>query len=87
MDEPAGSALTACTKGVYHITCVDSVSQWQIEACGQGISEAFLLSVLEMVMAQFPFEIVGFHSDNGSSLTSVCSVRIMDIIPRNMDRQ
>jgi transposase InsO family protein len=53
-------------KGVYHITCVDCVSQWQVEACVQGISEAFLLPVLEMIMAQFPFEILGFHSDNGS---------------------
>ena len=53
-------------KGVYHITCVDSVSQWQIEACVEGISEAFLLPVLELVIAQFPFEIEGFHSDNGS---------------------
>ena len=53
-------------KGVYHITCVDSVSQWQVEACVEGISEAFLLPVLEAVMAQFPFEIEGFHSDNGS---------------------
>ena len=43
-----------------------SVSQWQIEACVEGISEAFLLPVLEMVIAQFPFEIEGFHSDNGS---------------------
>ena len=53
-------------KGVYHITCVDSISQWQIEACVQGISEAFLLPVLELVIAQFPFVILGFHSDNGS---------------------
>jgi hypothetical protein len=53
-------------KGVYHITCVDSISQWQIEACVQGISEAFLLPVLEMVIEQFPFVIEGFHSDNGS---------------------
>jgi hypothetical protein len=53
-------------KGVYHITCVDSISQWQVEACVQGISEAFLLPVLEMVIAQFPFVIEGFHSDNGS---------------------
>jgi len=53
-------------KGVYHITCVDSVSQWHVEACDQGISEAFLLPVLEALMAQFPFEIGGFHSDNGS---------------------
>ena len=32
----------------------------------QGISEAFLLPVLELVIAQFPFVIEGFHSDNGS---------------------
>jgi len=53
-------------KGVYHITCVDCVSQWQVEACVEGISEAFLLPVLELMMAQFPFVIEGFHSDNGS---------------------
>ena len=53
-------------KGVYHITCVDEVSQWQVQACVQGISEAFLLPVLALVLQQFPFEIVGFHSDNGS---------------------
>jgi hypothetical protein len=45
---------------------VDSVSQWQVQACVEGISEAFLLPVLELVIAQFPFEIEGFHSDNGS---------------------
>ena len=53
-------------KGVYHITCVDAVSQWHVQACVEGISEAFLLPVLEMVIAQFPFQIEGFHSDNGS---------------------
>ena len=53
-------------KGVYHITCVDAVSQWQVQACVQGISEAFLLPVLALVIAQFPFVIEGFHSDNGS---------------------
>ena len=45
---------------------MDSVSQWQVQACAQGISEAFLLPILESVMAQFPFVIEGFHSDNGS---------------------
>ena len=48
-------------KGVYHITCVDEVSQWQVQACVQGISEAFLLPVLALVMDQFPFEVIGFH--------------------------
>ena len=49
-------------KGVYHITCVDAVCQWQVEACVQGLSEAFLLPVLALVMAQFPFVLKGFHS-------------------------
>jgi len=53
-------------KGVYHITCVDAVSQWQVQACVQGISEAFLLPVLALIIAQFPFAVLGFHSDNGS---------------------
>ncbi len=53
-------------KGVYHITCVDAVSQWQVQACVQGISESFLLPVLGWVLEQFPFVVRGFHSDNGS---------------------
>ena len=53
-------------KGVYHITCVDVVSQWQVQACVQGISEAFLLPALRLILEQFPFVIRGFHSDNGS---------------------
>jgi len=57
-------------KGVYHITCVDCVSQWQVEACVQGISEAYLLPVLALILSQFPFEIKGFHSDNGSEYTN-----------------
>lgn len=57
-------------KGVYHITCVDAVCQWQVEACVQGISEAFLLPVLALIIAQFPFVIMGFHSDNGSEFVN-----------------
>jgi len=52
-------------KGVYHITAVDCVTQWQVMACVQGISEAFLLPVLALLIEQFPFKILGFHSDNG----------------------
>ena len=32
----------------------------------QGISKTFLRPVLEMVVEQFPFQVEGFHSDNGS---------------------
>jgi transposase InsO family protein len=53
-------------KGVYHINAVDEVTQWQIVGATLHISEAWLKPVLESMLAQFPFRIRGFHSDNGS---------------------
>jgi hypothetical protein len=53
-------------KGVYHINAVDEVTQWQIVGATPHISEAWLKPVLESMLAQFPFRIRGFHSDNGS---------------------
>src|SRR5208283_699061 len=53
-------------KGVYHINAVDCVTQYEIVATCERISEAFLLPVLEAMLLSFPFKILGFHSDNGS---------------------
>jgi transposase InsO family protein len=53
-------------KGVYHINAVDEVTQWQVMAATPKISEMWLIPVLEAMLAQFPFGIRGFHSDNGS---------------------
>jgi transposase InsO family protein len=53
-------------KGVYHINAVDTATQWQVVGCASKISEAYLLPVLQAVLAQFPFVIMGFHVDNGS---------------------
>jgi hypothetical protein len=53
-------------KGVYHINAVDEVTQWQVVGATAQISEAFLLPVLMAILEQFPFRILGFHSDNGS---------------------
>jgi len=60
-DQPGGGA-----KGVYHINAVDEVTQWQVAASTPRISEAYLEPVLENLLCQFPFRILGFHSDNGS---------------------
>jgi transposase InsO family protein len=54
------------TKGVYHINAVDEVTQWQVVGAAAQISEAHLIPVLAAMLAQFPFRILGFHSDNGS---------------------
>lgn len=53
-------------KGVYHINAVDEVTQWEVVAAVEHISEAWLQPRLEDMMAQFPFPILGFHTDNGS---------------------
>ena len=53
-------------KGIYHINAVDEVTQWQVVGAAAHISEAWLIPVLEAMLEQFPFRILGFHSDNGS---------------------
>jgi hypothetical protein len=53
-------------KGVYHINAVDEVTQWEIVASVERISENCLVPVLENMLEGFPFVIRGFHSDNGS---------------------
>jgi transposase InsO family protein len=53
-------------KGVYHINAVDAVTQWQVVGCVGKISDQHLRPVLEAILHQFPFRILGFHSDNGS---------------------
>jgi hypothetical protein len=52
-------------KGVYHINAVDEVTQWEIVALVSRISEFNLEPLLESMLIQFPFHIMGFHSDNG----------------------
>ncbi len=53
-------------KGVYHINLTDETIQWEIIGGVEGISERFLLPLLEDLIKQFPFKIINFHSDNGS---------------------
>ena len=53
-------------KGVYHINLVDEVTQDEIVVTVAGISEEFLRPALEAALEDFPFVILGFHSDNGS---------------------
>jgi transposase InsO family protein len=53
-------------KGLYHINAVDEVTQWQVVGATAQISEAWLIPVLAAILAQFPFQIRAFHSDNGS---------------------
>ena len=53
-------------KGVYAINLVDEVTQFEHIGAVARISEAFLIPVLQALLVELPFVVVGFHSDNGS---------------------
>jgi transposase InsO family protein len=65
-------------RGVYHINAVDEVTQWEIAAAVPRISEAYLLPVLEQMLAQFPFQIRGFHTDNGSEFINRTVAQLLE---------
>jgi transposase InsO family protein len=65
-------------RGVYHINAVDEVTQWQIAAAVERISEAHLKPVLEQMLAQFPFRIRGFHTDNGSEFINRTVAQLLE---------
>ena len=65
-------------KGVYHINAVDEVTQWQVVGAVGQISEAALKPVLEAMLAQFPFRIRGFHSDNGSEFINHTVAKLLN---------
>lgn len=53
-------------KGVYHINSVDEVTQWEIVASVEKITEIYLEPILLLMIEQYPFIIIEFHADNGS---------------------
>ena len=65
-------------KGVYHINAVDEVTQWQVVGATAQISEAWLMPVLEAMLRQFPFRILGFHSDNGSEFINHTVAKLLN---------
>ena len=65
-------------KGVYHINAVDEVTQWEIVASVERISEAYLVPVLETMLLQFPFITRSFHSDNGSEFVNRTAARLLN---------
>lgn len=65
-------------KGVYHINAVDCVTQWELVATCEKISEAYLLPVIEALLEAFPFRILGFHADNGSEYINRRVAKMLD---------
>ncbi len=67
-------------KGVYYINSVDQVTQWQIVLCTEKISEAYLLPIIEMLLEQYPFKIIEFHTDNGSEYINHQLVKLLNTL-------
>ena len=65
-------------KGVYHVNLVDEVTQAEVVVTVEGISEYFLIPVLEEAFMQFPFRIINFHSDNGSEYINQNIARLLN---------
>ncbi len=65
-------------KGVYPINTVDCLTQWELVATCEKISEAYLLPVIATLLAGFPFRILGFHADNGSEYINHRVAELLD---------
>lgn len=65
-------------KGVYHINAVDEVTQWQIAGSTPRISELYLEPLLQTMLRQFPFRILGFHTDNGSEFINSTVAQLLN---------
>jgi transposase InsO family protein len=65
-------------KGVYHINLVDEVTQWEVVGAVERISENYLEPLLQRLLKQFPFRILGFHSDNGSEFINHAIARMLN---------
>lgn len=64
--------------GVYHLNAVDTVTQWQVVGGTETISERHLIPVLEAMLHQFPFRMLGFHCDNGSEFLNHTVVKLLN---------
>jgi hypothetical protein len=65
-------------KGVYHINSVDIVTQWEVVGSVEKITERYLVPILEDMIKQYPFKILGFHADNGGEYINKVIARLLN---------
>jgi transposase InsO family protein len=75
-------------KGVYHINLVDEVTQWEILVSLGDINEATMKEAIQEALDGFPFNIQGFHSDNGGEFlnTKVAELLNAELIKQSKSR-
>ena len=65
-------------KGVYHINAVDEVTQFEMVCSVEKISERYLVPALTLLLEDYPFKLLGFHSDNGSEYVNYTVAKLLD---------
>jgi hypothetical protein len=65
-------------KGVYHINMVGMVTQWEVIAAVEKITERYLLPIIIRLLKLFPFTIYEFHADNGSEFINQLLARLLN---------
>jgi len=65
-------------KGIYHINAVDEVTQVQVVATLERITEEHMLPALKNLLGAFPFKIRGFHTDNGSEYINYSVAELLE---------
>ena len=65
-------------KGVYHINIVDEITQYELIASVEKISEKYLKPVIEELLNLFPFIVYEFHSDNGSEYVNKIVAKLLN---------
>lgn len=73
-------------KGVYHINAVDEVTQFEIVASVEKISEHYLIPALEILLDAFPFHLINFHSDNGSEYINKVVAQLLNKLSIEMTK-
>ena len=54
------------------------LTQWQVVVCTEQITHSFMRTVVELLIAQFPFTILGIHADNGSEYINARMLELME---------
>ncbi len=65
-------------KGLYHINAVDCLTQFELVATCERLSEACLMPVLVALLEGFPFVLLGFHADNGSEYINYTVAKLLE---------
>lgn len=65
-------------KGLFHVNAVDCITQFEIVATCERLSETHLLPVIETLLESFPFPILGFHADNGSEYINKTVAKLLN---------